>query len=118
MGNSIRTCKARLYITDIVIFTDETRENTYQLAPGEQLIFGLKRNRAGYAYIVKKTLTSDNYNEASGGYTLTLSTNEMNVPVGMYYYDVALKRSSGELERIIGTTEFEITHSIVLPLLT
>lgn len=114
MENQVLTHQARQYKTSVVIYTDTSRDSTYQLVTGEKLIFGLKKEKGSTAYIVRKELTSENYNEDTGGYDLTLSTSEMKIPAGMYFYDIALKRISGELERIIGTTGFEIRHSIVL----
>lgn len=89
----------------------------YNLAEGEKILFGLKKNacQTDYEdYIIYKELTSDNISDDGNGYILTISTDETDIPVGSYYFDVALRRTDGELVTVIGCTEIQIKKSIVL----
>ncbi len=110
MNNEIRMSQNRHYKTGIVIYDDEEH---YYLRNGESLIFGIKRFAYNTDYIIRRELTQDNYNDEADAYVLELSTEETNIDTGSYFYDVALKKSSGELEMIIPCTSLEICRSVV-----
>jgi hypothetical protein len=112
MSNRIITQRARKYAAAIGITNPETGE-AYQLTDSEKLVFGVKNSKETSTYIFRKELTTSDYDDTSGGYVLQLTTAEMNIAYGLYYYDVALRRSNGELETIIPLTEFEVTPSVV-----
>lgn len=83
---------------------------SYVLADGEILRFGVKKSPEHSAYVIKKNLTSANYD--NGVYVLTLTpedTEQLNY--GCYYYDVGLQVGS-EYFNVIECSEFDIRHSI------
>lgn len=112
MNNKIIAQRARKY-SALIGIVDESTGEAYQLASGEKLVFGVKNSKETNTYIFRKELTASDYDSTAGGYPLTLTTMEMDIAYGTYYYDVALQRSNGELEKVIGCTEFEVTPSIV-----
>lgn len=115
MNNKIKIPRARLFRAKIQVQKNGDPEDPYVLADGEKLIFGVKTGPERTDYLLRKELTGDNYDNELHCYTLQLTTAETNIPVGEYWYDVALKRTTGELEKIIGATLFEVVKSIVLP---
>ncbi len=108
MSNIIEVAQNRHYETEIVI-TDG--DEYYTLEKTERLIFGVKKNPLDTDYILNKALTSDNRLE--NGYVLIFTSDEMNIPTGEYYYDVALIRNGTELYKIIEATKFRVLKSIV-----
>ena len=110
MNNDIIMSQNRHFSTGIVICDGEEH---YYLRNGESLIFGIKRFAYNNDYIICKELTQENYNEEADAYVLELTTEETNIETGAYCYDVALKRSSGELEMIIPCTALEVCRSVV-----
>ena len=110
MDNTIQLTQNRVFKTGLRI-KDGT--GYYYLTEGEQLLFGIKQSAYQTDYLLYKTLTADDYEEASDSYVLTLTTEETNREAGRYYYDVALLTHDGELEKIIGCTPLEIVKSIV-----
>lgn len=110
MSNTIRAVQNRLFKTTLVVLDGE---DNYYLDSGEEFIFGVKKYAYDQDYLFLKRIGRDDYDPDEGGYPILISTEEMNIEPGMYYYDVALERSSGQLEIIIGCTEFEILRSIV-----
>ena len=116
-NNRISAQRARKYPATIRIIDDSTGEE-YQLQNSEKLVFGVKDSKETTTYIFRKELTASDYDSTHGGYPLTLTTSEMDIAYGIYYYDVALQRSNGELEKVIACTEFEVTPSIVRQVVT
>lgn len=105
----IKIPKNRLFEACISVIDSEG--NDYKLQSGESLIFGVKFNAESKDYDIQKVLTSEN--ETENGYLLVLSTQDMNIASGRYYYDIALRKANGELVQIIDTSRFEITESVV-----
>lgn len=110
MNNVIDIPQNRIFKTEIVI---KDGEEDYILDDGEVLIFGVKINPLFSEYKLKKELTAENKNPSGSGYILTLSTQETNIDTGSYFYDVALKRTDGELEMIIDSTLFKVSGAVV-----
>lgn len=110
MDNRITIAQNRHFRTGIIIRQGEGR---YYLADGEELIFGVKRFAYNSDYILVKTIVRSDYDENADVYPLELSCSETDLEQGTYYYDVALRRVNGELEKIIGCTELEVKKSVV-----
>lgn len=96
-----------------ILITIKNGNENYQLQSGEKIIFGVKASMLNTNYILKKELTSADFDTENGGYIMTLSTAETNIDSGEYVYDVALQRSGGELEPIIDCSECNVLGSIV-----
>lgn len=96
----------------ILIAVRNGNEN-YQLQSGEKIILGIKASVLNTSYLLLKELTSADFDTENGGYIATLSTAETNIDSGEYVYDVALQRSNGELEPIIGCSECNVLGSVV-----
>ena len=47
------------------------------------------------------------------GFLLELSSSDTDIPPGIYCYDIALKKASGELEPIVEESEFIVKPSTV-----
>lgn len=110
MSNSIVAARNRAFHTAVQI---RSGEEEYFLQPQEKLIFGLKQFAYNRDYLLQKEITYNAYDSSSHGYLLTLTTEETDLQPGMYCYDVALQRADGELEKVIGCTDFEIVRSVV-----
>ncbi len=110
MNNIIRLAQNRAYKTGLRI---KDGDEDYLLADGEQLVLGIKRFAYYNGYIIRKIIPPQAYDYEVGAYIIELTTDETNLEPGAYYYDVALQRSNGELERIIGCTELEVIRSVV-----
>lgn len=110
MSNSIVAARNRVFHSAVQIRSGEAE---YFLRPEEKLIFGLKQFAYNRDYLLQKEILYNAYDSGSHGYLLTLSTEEMDLQPGMYCYDIALQRADGELEKIIGCTDFEVVRSVV-----
>lgn len=110
MNNTIIASQNRVFRTAVKILSGDEE---YYLAQNEKLIFGLKRFAYSRDHLLQKEILPADYDTDSHGYILTLSTEETNLAPGSYCYDIALQRADGELEKIIGCTEFEIVRSVV-----
>lgn len=98
----------------VITVTDEDTEEDYRLKNEEKIIFGVKKVPGKRnPYVIKKELAEADYDESTGGYILTLTSRDTDLPPGLYFCDAALKKADGEFEPIIGKTEFEILSSVV-----
>ena len=110
MKNVICAAQNRIFSIAVQILDDD---EPYKLQSGERIVFGVKKHPANSEYIISKELTSSNYDTETNVYITTLSSGEMNIDAGIYYYDVALRYPSGELEKVIGCNEFRVEDSVV-----
>ena len=115
MSNSIIAARNRVFHSAVQILAGESE---VLLQPEEKLIFGLKRFSYSRDYLLRKEIFYNAYDTDTHGYLLTLTTEEMDLEPGMYCYDIALERADGELEKIIGCTDFEVVRSVVRSELT
>lgn len=99
MSNYIYAYQCRSYSTVIRVLKSNAE---YVLQSGEKLFFTLKADDI----ILKKELTV--YDEDSGGYVLSLSSAELDIPEGDYFYNVALQTADGELKKVIRKTPFKL----------
>ena len=110
MNNIIRLAQNRAYKTGLRI---KDGDEDYILADDEQLVIGIKRFAYYSGYILRKTVPPQAYDYDLGAYLIAFTTEETNLEPGTYFYDVALQRRDGELEKIIGCTELEVIRSVV-----
>ncbi len=111
MNNHIKVTRNRVYRTGLRIKDSDGYD--YSLGEGEELLFGVKRYSYQEEYLLKKTLTANDYDASMLSYILYFGSEETDIEPGTYCYDIALKRKTGELERIIGWTPFEVLKSVV-----
>ena len=100
-GNSV-------YIT--VLLADIINDSSYQLATGDKLIFGVKRNKNSSSFVIKKTLTSAD--EFDGQYTFSFTPEDMNIFPCRYYYDVGLQFSDGGFETVVHPSRFRVIGTV------
>ncbi len=110
MNNVIRLAQNRAYKTGLRI---KDGDEDYILAEDEQLVIGIKRFAYYTGYILRKTVPPQAYDDELGAYVIDFTTDETDLEPGTYFYDVALQRRDGELEKIIGCTELEVIRSVV-----
>ena len=110
MNNVITVTQNRAYLAGLKIMDGENR---FYLAHGDRLFFGIKKYGYQSDYLILKELSDSDYDEDTDSYLLRLSTGETGLDPGTYYYDIALNRSEGELEKIISCTELRVIKSIV-----
>ena len=83
------------------------------LDTGEKLVFGVVQNPDSESYLIKKILTSADYDAESDRYILKLDPADTeNLGFLKYHYDVWLV-SGGEKIPIIGYSSFEVTSNAV-----
>lgn len=93
----------------ITLFDGDT---AYKLAEGEKIILGIKKDLSkADEYLISKVITSAN--KDGDDYVISLTTAETNVSAGYYKYDIALLRSTGELETLVGADDCVIIGSVV-----
>ena len=98
----------------VITVTDEETDENYRLADGEKIVFGVKKVPGKkMPCIIRKELTEADYDENIGGYVLILTSEDTDLPEGLYFYDAVLKKDDGQLEPIIKTSELEILPSVV-----
>ena len=100
-GNSV-------YIT--VLLADIINDSSYQLAAGDKLIFGVKRNKNSSSFVIKKTLTSAD--EFDGQYTFSFTPEDMNISPCRYYYDVGLQFADGGFETVVHPSRFRVVGTV------
>ena len=100
-GNSV-------YIT--VLLADIINDSSYQLATGDKLIFGVKRNKNSSSFVIKKILTSAD--ELDGQYTFSLTPEDMNISPCRYYYDVGLQFADGSFETVVHPSRFKVVGTV------
>lgn len=100
-GNSV-------YIT--VLLADIINNSSYQLATGDKLIFGVKRNKNSSSFVIKKTLTSAD--EFDGQYTFSFTPEDMNIFPCRYYYDVGLQFADGGFETVVHPSRFRVIGTV------
>lgn len=94
---------------NIILYSGDRQ---YTLTGSEKIIFGLKKDLSQRdSYIISKVLTSTDLGE--DGYELILTTADTDITPGYYYYDIALRRSTGELEPLAKCEECYIAESSV-----
>lgn len=104
----------RLYRTKIVMKSHTTGEYVL-LESGQKLLYGLKRKTCddfGNCIIYKELTVSDLSSDHTG-YILELTTEETDLPLGTYYFDVALQRADGEKIPVVRCKEIQVTRSVV-----
>ena len=99
-GNSV-------YIT--VLLTGEN-DSPYQLATGDKLIFGIKKNKNSSSFIIKKILTSAD--ELDGQYTFAFTPEDMNIYPCRYWYDVGLQFSDGGFKTVVHPSRFKVIGTV------
>lgn len=109
VSNIIHIYRNRAYAAKIVI---EKGSSSYKLSSGEKLIFGVKKN-TNQDYVIKKELSADDILEDEQGYMLLLTSDETNISVGTYIYDIALRDTNGQLVKVIAATQLHILESVV-----
>ena len=97
--------------TQSLVLRNEDNENI-TLSEGEKIIFGVKAAGFDTKYLIRKELTNDNYVSSAKGFLLTLTSQDTDIRPGVYYYDIALQKSGGELELIEKKSEFVVEPSI------
>ena len=75
--------------------------NPYYITSGEKIIFAIKKNTA-----IADTYVQDDY------YILTLTSAETNINTGYYKFDIALRRTTGELETLVASDDCVIIESV------
>ncbi len=110
MDNKLYVFQNRILKTALKI---KNGDENYYLSNDEKLIFGIKKYAYNSEYIIRREITSGDYDSELDAYPITLSSDETNISPGTYYYDAALQRNNGQLEKIIGCTELEIVRSVV-----
>lgn len=85
--------------------------NPYYITSDEKIIFAIKKNTAiADTYVLSKVLTTidrqDDY------YILTLTSAETNINTGYYKFDIALRRTTGELETLVASDDCVIIESV------
>lgn len=92
------------------ISLSDSSNGSYALPAGEVLRFGVKKRPADRVYLIKKELTSANYE--NGVYVLILSPSDTeDLPFGRYYYDVGLQNGASYFN-VIECSEFDILYNI------
>lgn len=88
----------------------DSSNGSYNLPAGEVLRFGVKRRPTDRVYLIKKELTSANYE--NGAYVLMLSPSDTEaLQFGRYYYDVGLQSGTSYFN-VIECSEFDILCNI------
>lgn len=77
--------------------TASSSGDAYLVQQGEKLIFVI---HSGSGEILRKELTSADFDAQSGKYILALTTNDTDIPAGRYFFDCALLDSDGEKHHI------------------
>ena len=78
------------------------------LSHGDKLIFGVKLTYDG-RYLVKKILTEES--EIDGVYPIKVSTEEMTMLPGRYYYDISVQTENGDFIKIVPPSHFTVYKS-------
>lgn len=89
-------------------------DTPYALTSEEKIVFGVKHKNAlavKDTYILSKVLTSSD--KEGDAYVLVLTTDDTDIAEGYYYYDIALQRSTGELETLVDCQECHFKASCV-----
>lgn len=105
LNNIINAYQKRNYTTIVKI---KSGNSYYTLQIGECLVFTLKDQKSA-ANIISKEFTD--YVEEKNGYLLKLNSNDLHIPAGQYFYNIALKRSNGTFDKVIGNTIFNLEES-------
>ena len=84
-----------------------------ELGEEEKIIFAVKNPCNRGRYLIKKELTNADYSASAQGYLLSLTSDDTDIKPGIYCYDIALQRASGELETIVGESDFVVRPSTV-----
>lgn len=100
--NKIKVYKNLEWAAEIQIYDNS---EIYILENTESLIFTLKDRDTD---ILQKNLTNSDYDQTKNAYILSLNSNETNIAVGTYYYNINLVRSDNKREPVIPKTEFVI----------
>jgi hypothetical protein len=92
------------------ISLSDSSNGSYVLPAREVLRFGVKKRPSDRAYLIKKELTSANYE--NGVYVLILSPSDTEeLPFGRYYYDVGLQNGDSYFN-VIECSEFDVLYNI------
>ena len=106
--------RKRLYVRKIIM-KDPVTGDYLALQTGEKLIYGLKKDVCDEIEecVILKELTDSDRSSDNKGYWLQLSTQETDLPLGKYYYDIVLQRNDGELVPVVNCTEIHVVKSVV-----
>ena len=107
-SNIIYAYQNRDYVTYIKIKDSGVN---YTLRSSEKLIFAF-RKLGSKERMLQKEIAPTSYDEEIQGYRLSLSAEELDIPEGDYWYDVALKKADGSLKKVIRKTPMKIWESI------
>ena len=82
----------------------------YELGQYDKLYFAVKASPDSYDYlgedfIIKKIITYHDYNQESSSYILSLTSDETNIPSGVYFYSIGLRYDGLFFETIIPPLE-------------
>jgi hypothetical protein len=92
------------------LLADITNDSSYQLAAGDKLIFGVKRNKNSSSFVIKKVLTSAD--EFDGQYTFSFTPEDMNIFPCRYYYDVGLQFADGGFETVVHPSRLRVIGTV------
>lgn len=97
---------------DLVIDLVGANGETYQMAEGETLRFGMKRTTGVPVCCLQKSVTAEAYSATLGGYVITLRPEDTaELPAGPYFYDVGLQIGE-EYFPVVETAHINLTPNV------
>lgn len=110
MENTIIAAQNRKLVIDIQVL-DGTEP--YILSGTEKLKFGVKKEPSDDNCVIQAELEASDYHAETQCYTLNISSDDMDIPAGMYFYDIALVGQDGQLSLVIGCEQFVVADSVI-----
>ena len=80
------------------------RLTNYLLDEGDEVVFTIAANKEDETPAVQKRITTFVDNNAA---VINLTTNDTDVPVGNYWYDIQVNSADGRVDTIVGPYKFK-----------
>lgn len=82
--------------------------NNYELQDGDKVIFTLASSLESPKPLLQKEV--DKFN--NGVAEFFLSTNDTNIEIGKYFYDIQVELSNGQVDTVIGPARFVVEGGV------
>ena len=83
--------------------------DNYFLADGDEVVFTVAEELENEQFVLQKKITEFN---SDGTATIRLTSEDTNLPIGTYLYDIQINAADGRVDTVIGPAKFKVVGGV------
>lgn len=83
--------------------------DNYFLADGDEVVFTVAEELENEQFVLQKKITEFN---PDGTATIRLTSEDTNLPIGTYLYDIQINAADGRVDTVIGPAKFKVVGGV------